>query len=154
MAFFEDSATERRLKKLEERVSNLASSVNVLSDVIKKLAEERNAASREREQLLVANKRLLALIPKENALPKQIFEKFVAPAFKEGGAAVKIATNSGISSLFEEVADKGTVNIGKFARRAGIHEAQAEEWAKFLEDNGLAKIEYEHNRAVRVVKAF
>ncbi len=154
MALFDDSTLERRVRKLEERIGNLTSSVNVLSDVIKKLAEERNAASQERERLLIANKRLLTLVPKENALPKQIFQRFVASAFKEGGAAVKMATNGGISSLFEEVADKGTVNLGKFARRAGIHEAQAEEWAKFLEDNGLSKIEYEHNRAVRVVKAF
>lgn len=154
MALFDDSALERRVRKLEERMSSVASSVNVLSDVIKKLAEERDVASQEREQLLIANKRLLTLVPRETTLPKQIFDRFIAPAFKESGAAVKIATNSGISSLFEEVADKGTVNIGKFARHAGIHEAQVEEWAKFLEDNGLAKIEHEHSRAVRVVKSF
>lgn len=157
MDLFQDRTErlERNVKKLEDRIGKINASINIMIDVVKKLSEERGVMAKERDSLRDANRKLLALVPHEqNKLSKDIFRKFIKPSIESSAELVRMSTNKNVSLLFDEIMEKGEITVRNAARKLGVYEGQIEEWAKFLEDNGLVSIVYEKGRVLAMKKSF
>ncbi|MBI4019633.1 MAG: hypothetical protein HY364_05280 [Candidatus Aenigmarchaeota archaeon] len=149
-----DERTEKRIRAMEEKLNKVSSSVAVLADVVKQLGEERKTLMSERETLLESSRKLLALVPKENKLHKDVFRRFIVPFMKDNAEIVKMSSDKNVSMLFDEIVDKGEVNVKEMSRKLHVHELQIEEWGRFLEKNGLAAVKSEKGRAISIGRSF
>lgn len=139
---------------MEDKLNKMISSLAVLADVVRRLGEERKALMTEREGLLESSRRLLALVPKENKLHKDVFRRFIVPFMKDNAEIVKMSSDGNVSLLFDEIVDKGEVSVKEMSRKLHVHELQIEEWGRFLEKNGLVTVKSEKGRAVSIGKSF
>jgi hypothetical protein len=154
---FEDRTErlEKKVRLMEEKMDNISAAMNTLTHVISELVEEGKKIKGEKNTLVRANKRLLALVPEEtNKIQKNVFRKYVMPFVKENTELVKMTANKNVSLLFDEIVDNGQVDVKKMSKQMNVHEAQIEEWGAFLENNGLAIVNYKNDRAVSIKKSF
>ncbi|HLD83227.1 MAG TPA: hypothetical protein VI979_00025 [archaeon] len=154
---FEDRTErmEKRMKSLEDKLGKVSASIALLADVVKRLGEERKALTAEREGLLEANRKLLALMPQDsNRLHKDIFRRFIVPFMKDNAELVKMSSDKNVSALFDEIVDKGEVSVKEMSRKLRVHDAQIEEWGRFLEKNGLVTVKHDKGRVASIAKSF